>query len=73
MNFVKFRFGSCTSETNVPIDYKHYVLLCCNFLLTACDQAWLKLDWTTLNRPVSQMRATLAACRELALDYNTYP
>ena len=23
--------------------------------------------------PVSQMRETLAACRELALDYNIYP
>ena len=25
------------------------------------------------NRPISQMRATLAAWRKLALDYNTYP
>ena len=31
------------------------------------------LNDTIMNRPVSQMRATLAACRELALDYNTYP
>ena len=29
-------------------------------------------QYVYLNRPVSQMRATLAACRELALDYNTY-
>ena len=32
-----------------------------------------KLWYLHHNRPISQMRATLAACRELALDYNTYP
>ena len=31
------------------------------------------ITYPDCNRPISQMRATLAACRELALDYNTYP
>ena len=33
----------------------------------------VKLPITYINRPVSQMRALLAACRELALDYDTLP
>ena len=32
-----------------------------------------KLRLCSANRPVSQMRALLAACRKLAVDYDTFP
>ena len=35
------------------------------------EQNYVK--WTNANGPVSQMRASLPACRELALFYDTLP
>ena len=31
------------------------------------------LDMGEINRPISQMWAPLAACRKLAVDYDTFP